>query len=89
MRITRELRRMIAEGQPTRTLRQKAIEEGFIELRKSALLKVARGETFAEGHPHHPVGVPRHRGVMRPDGPTGARALIRPGGHLLIWGEEF
>src|SRR4051812_25098723 len=48
MRITRELRRMIAEGQPTRALRQKAIEEGFIELRKSALLKVARGETSAE-----------------------------------------
>jgi type II secretory ATPase GspE/PulE/Tfp pilus assembly ATPase PilB-like protein len=48
MRISRELRRMIAEGQPTRALRQKAIEEGFIELRKSALLKVARGETSAE-----------------------------------------
>jgi type II secretory ATPase GspE/PulE/Tfp pilus assembly ATPase PilB-like protein len=48
MRISREIRRMIAEGQPTRALRQKAIEEGFIELRKSALLKVARGETSAE-----------------------------------------
>jgi type II secretory ATPase GspE/PulE/Tfp pilus assembly ATPase PilB-like protein len=48
LRINRELRRMIAEGQPTRALRQKAIEDGFIELKKSAMLKVARGETSAE-----------------------------------------
>jgi type II secretory ATPase GspE/PulE/Tfp pilus assembly ATPase PilB-like protein len=48
LRITRELRRMIAEGQPTRILRQKAVEEGFVELKRSALLKVARGETSAE-----------------------------------------
>jgi general secretion pathway protein E len=48
MRITRELRHLIAEAQPTRILRQKAIEQGFIELRQSALLKVARGDTSAE-----------------------------------------
>jgi type II secretory ATPase GspE/PulE/Tfp pilus assembly ATPase PilB-like protein len=48
LRISRELRHLIAEGQPTRVLRQKAVEEGLIELRKSALLKVARGETSAE-----------------------------------------
>ena len=48
LRVSRDLRRLIAEGQPTRALRQQALEEGFTELRKSALLKVARGETSAE-----------------------------------------
>ena len=48
LRINRELRRLIAEGQPTRALRQAAVEDGLVELKKSALLKVARGETSAE-----------------------------------------
>jgi type II secretory ATPase GspE/PulE/Tfp pilus assembly ATPase PilB-like protein len=48
LRISRDLRRLIAEAQPTRVIRQQAMEEGFIELRRSALLKVARGETSAE-----------------------------------------
>ena len=39
---------MIAEGRSTAELRQKAAEEGFLELRRSALLKVARGETSVE-----------------------------------------
>ncbi len=48
LRISRDLRRLIAEAQQTRVLRQQALEEGFVELRRSALLKVARGETSAE-----------------------------------------
>jgi type II secretory ATPase GspE/PulE/Tfp pilus assembly ATPase PilB-like protein len=48
LKITRELRRLIADARPTRELRQKAIQEEFLELRRAALLKVARGETNAE-----------------------------------------
>src|SRR5207237_8768017 len=48
LRMTKELRRLIAEGRPTRELRQKAIQGGLLELRRAALLKVARGETNAE-----------------------------------------
>jgi type II secretory ATPase GspE/PulE/Tfp pilus assembly ATPase PilB-like protein len=47
-RISRDLRRLIADAQPTRVLRQQSLDEGFVELRRSALLKVARGETSAE-----------------------------------------
>src|SRR5205823_2187839 len=45
LRVTRDMRRVIAEGRPSRELRQKAVEDGFLELRRAALLKVARGET--------------------------------------------
>jgi type II secretory ATPase GspE/PulE/Tfp pilus assembly ATPase PilB-like protein len=48
LRTSRDMRRLIAEGQPTRVLRQQAVEEGFVELRRAALLRVARGETSAE-----------------------------------------
>jgi len=48
LRITRELKRLIADGRPTRELRQEAIKEGLLELRRAALLKVARGDTNAE-----------------------------------------
>lgn len=48
LRMTRDLRRLIAEGRPAREFRQKAVEEGLLELRRAALLKVARGETNAE-----------------------------------------
>ena len=48
LRLTRDLRRLIAEGRSTREFRQKAVEEGLLELRRAALLKVARGETNAE-----------------------------------------
>jgi type II secretory ATPase GspE/PulE/Tfp pilus assembly ATPase PilB-like protein len=48
LKITRELRRAIAEACPARELRQKAVEGGLLELRRAALLKVARGETNAE-----------------------------------------
>jgi type II secretory ATPase GspE/PulE/Tfp pilus assembly ATPase PilB-like protein len=48
LRVTRALRQLIVEGRPARDIRQKAIEEGLIELRQSALLKVAQGLTNAE-----------------------------------------
>jgi type II secretory ATPase GspE/PulE/Tfp pilus assembly ATPase PilB-like protein len=48
MRINRELRRMIAEGRPTTELRRQAVEDGMLELRRAALLKIARGATSPE-----------------------------------------
>jgi type II secretory ATPase GspE/PulE/Tfp pilus assembly ATPase PilB-like protein len=48
LRITRDLRRLVAEGRPTREFRQAALQEGLLELRRASLLKVARGETNAE-----------------------------------------
>ena len=45
---SRGIREQILERQPTQALRRKAIEEGMIEFRRSALLKVARGETSIE-----------------------------------------
>ena len=47
--VSRAIRRLIMERQPMQVIRQKAIEEGMIEFRLSALLKMARGDTsFAE-----------------------------------------
>jgi type II secretory ATPase GspE/PulE/Tfp pilus assembly ATPase PilB-like protein len=46
--VTRSLRKMILDKQPTQVVRQKAIEEGMLEFRHAALLKVARGETSIE-----------------------------------------
>jgi len=46
--ISPGLRRLIMERQPMQVLRKKAIEEGMIEFRQSALLKVAQGETSIE-----------------------------------------
>jgi type II secretory ATPase GspE/PulE/Tfp pilus assembly ATPase PilB-like protein len=46
--VTREIRKLIFEKQTTQAIRQKAIEEGLMEFKQSALLKVARGETSAE-----------------------------------------
>ena len=48
LKITNELRRLIGDCRPPREIRQKAVEQGFIDLRRSALLKVARGATNAE-----------------------------------------
>jgi type II secretory ATPase GspE/PulE/Tfp pilus assembly ATPase PilB-like protein len=45
---SRNVRKMILARQPTQTIRQKAIEEGMVEFRHSALLKVARGQTSIE-----------------------------------------
>ena len=48
LRITRDLRPLIAERRPTGELRDKALEAGFLDMRRGALLKVARGQTNAE-----------------------------------------
>jgi type II secretory ATPase GspE/PulE/Tfp pilus assembly ATPase PilB-like protein len=48
LRVSPALRARIAEGRPTRALREQAVREGLIELRKAALLEVARGVTTAE-----------------------------------------
>jgi type II secretory ATPase GspE/PulE/Tfp pilus assembly ATPase PilB-like protein len=48
MPVTRGLRNLISDGKPVREIRTKAIEEGMLEFRQSAILKVARGETSTE-----------------------------------------
>ena len=48
MVMTRGLRQMILNKQPTEVLRQKSVDEGMVEFRQAALLKVARGETSIE-----------------------------------------
>lgn len=46
--VTHGIRRLMLEKQSTAAIRQKAMEEGMVEFRHSALLKVARGETSIE-----------------------------------------
>ncbi len=48
MAMTPELRQLIGDGKPTREVRAKAVEQGMRELRHSALLRVASGETSTE-----------------------------------------
>jgi type II secretory ATPase GspE/PulE/Tfp pilus assembly ATPase PilB-like protein len=48
LRITRELRPLIAQGRPTGELREKALQGGLLDLRRAALLTLARGQTTAE-----------------------------------------
>jgi type II secretory ATPase GspE/PulE/Tfp pilus assembly ATPase PilB-like protein len=48
LRINRELRRLIADGRPTGELRDAALRAGLLDLRRAALLKLARGQTNAE-----------------------------------------
>jgi type II secretory ATPase GspE/PulE/Tfp pilus assembly ATPase PilB-like protein len=48
MPVTKDLRNLIAEGRPTRDIRTRAVEEGMLDFRQSALLKVARGQTSTE-----------------------------------------
>jgi type II secretory ATPase GspE/PulE/Tfp pilus assembly ATPase PilB-like protein len=48
LRVGPQIRRLIDERATTSVLRQKAFEEGMIEFRKSALFKVAQGETSVE-----------------------------------------
>jgi type II secretory ATPase GspE/PulE/Tfp pilus assembly ATPase PilB-like protein len=43
-----EIRKLILTRQPVQVIRAKGIEEGMIEFRQAALLKVARGETSIE-----------------------------------------
>jgi type II secretory ATPase GspE/PulE/Tfp pilus assembly ATPase PilB-like protein len=46
--ISRAIRPLILQRQPIQTIRDKGVEEGMIEFKHSALLKVARGETSVE-----------------------------------------
>ena len=46
--VTPDIRRMIDERASTADLRQKAIEEGMVEFRHAALLKVAQGLSTIE-----------------------------------------
>jgi len=46
--VSREVRRLIFDKQPTQVIRQKAMDEGMVEFCQSALIKVARGDSSAE-----------------------------------------
>ena len=48
MPVSRAMRDLIADGAPTRDVRRKAVDEGLLEFRQAALLKVARGQTSTE-----------------------------------------
>ncbi len=48
MTVSPAVRKLIMERQPVQVLRRKATEEGMIEFRQAALLKVAQGETSIE-----------------------------------------
>lgn len=48
VRINRRLRELVAEGRPTRQIRDAAVAEKMLEFRQSALLKVAQGITSTE-----------------------------------------
>jgi type II secretory ATPase GspE/PulE/Tfp pilus assembly ATPase PilB-like protein len=46
--VTDTIRRMILAREPTQAIRHKAVEEGMVEFRHAALLKVAQGQTSVE-----------------------------------------
>ncbi len=46
--VSKAIRKMVMAKQPLQMIRDKAIEEGTIEFRQAALLKVAQGETTVE-----------------------------------------
>ncbi|HZZ77206.1 MAG TPA: GspE/PulE family protein [Gemmataceae bacterium] len=46
--ISPAMRRLIMERQPTPVLRTQALEEGAVDIRQAAMLRVARGETTTE-----------------------------------------
>jgi type II secretory ATPase GspE/PulE/Tfp pilus assembly ATPase PilB-like protein len=48
LRVSREFRQRIAEQRTTRELRDQAVREGMLDVRRSALLKVAEGLTSTE-----------------------------------------
>jgi type II secretory ATPase GspE/PulE/Tfp pilus assembly ATPase PilB-like protein len=45
---TKDFRKLIMDKQPTQVMRNQAIDEGIIDIRQSALLAVARGQTTSE-----------------------------------------
>ncbi|HEY1685454.1 MAG TPA: GspE/PulE family protein [Tepidisphaeraceae bacterium] len=48
MRVSPQLRQLVADGSTTEQIRRTALEQGMVEFRQSALLKVARGLTTTE-----------------------------------------
>jgi type II secretory ATPase GspE/PulE/Tfp pilus assembly ATPase PilB-like protein len=48
LKISPSIRRLIDDSSPTEAIRNRALKEGMIEFRTSALLKIARGETSVE-----------------------------------------
>ncbi len=48
LRVSSEIRRFIHEGKSVDDIRAKAVEQGMLDLRRSALLKVAKGVTSTE-----------------------------------------
>jgi len=48
LRISNEIRRFILDRNSAREIREKAIDQGMLDLRRSALLKVAKGITSTE-----------------------------------------
>jgi type II secretory ATPase GspE/PulE/Tfp pilus assembly ATPase PilB-like protein len=48
LQVDREIRRLVFDKAPAREIRQKAIQQGMLDLRRSALLKVAQGLTSTE-----------------------------------------
>lgn len=48
LRVSKDMRRLICERRSVKEIRQKATQEGMIDLRGSALLKVAQGITSTE-----------------------------------------
>ncbi len=48
MTMSRGVRRMVTDARPTQEIQRMAIRAGMVELRKSALLKVAQGVTSME-----------------------------------------
>jgi type II secretory ATPase GspE/PulE/Tfp pilus assembly ATPase PilB-like protein len=48
LRAGPEIRRLVDERGSISQIRQKAVEEGLVEFRQSALVKVAQGETSIE-----------------------------------------
>ena len=48
LRLSEDMRKMLLRRSDSKDIRRKAIEEGMMDLRKAALLKIARGETSLE-----------------------------------------
>jgi type II secretory ATPase GspE/PulE/Tfp pilus assembly ATPase PilB-like protein len=48
MPVSKDIRNLISDNAPAREIRAKAIDEGMVEFRQGALLKVAQGQTSTE-----------------------------------------
>jgi len=48
IRVSKEVRRLVAERRTVREIREQAVKEGMLDVRRAALLKVAEGVTSAE-----------------------------------------